>query len=230
MQLHFRAYKAINELDTCLKFIEEHRNVLRDYNISNITTNTEEWMHNPNVYCVIAQDLSNNKIVGGLRIHISDGSSALPVELAIGRMDQRIHSVVENFRKNGGVAELCALWNAKAIAGAGVSTLLVRAGIAVSNQLEIQTLMCICADYTLNMFQNAGFIADHSLGLNGGFPYPNANYTARVLGIMNPHSLESANAFDRERMESLRSFPVQRFAEQGTNQKIDVYYNLVIVK
>ena len=230
MHLKFRAYKAVNELDTCLNFIEEHRNVLRDYNISNITTNTEEWMYNPNVYCVIAQLHENDKIVGGLRIQISDDKNLLPVELAIGKMDTKIHDIVKTFRDNGGVAELCALWNAKAVAGAGVSTLLVRAGIAATNQMEINTLMCICADYTLNMFQNVGFIIDNSLGMNGGFPYPNASYTARVLGIMNPHVLDQANASDKLRMESLRQQPVQNFIEKGNGRDIEIEYNLVIVK
>lgn len=230
MQLKFRAFKAVNEIDTCLNFIEEHRNVLRDYNISNITTNTESWMHNPNVYCVIAQQKEDDKIVGGLRIQLSDKETLLPVELAIGKMDNRIHDIVKKFRDGGGVAELCALWNAKSVAGIGVSRLLVRAGIAASNQIEMNTLICICADYTLAMFQQVGFVVDDSLGMDGGFPYPNAAYTARVLGIMNPALLNNASAFDKMRMESLRQEPVQNFKEFGNGREIEIDYNLVIAK
>ncbi len=228
MYLKFRAFRAISDLDTCLKFAEEHRNVLRDYGITNITTNNESWMYNPNIYCIIAQSTIDNKILGGVRIEISAEDNLLPVELAIGKMDAAIHRIVKNFRDGGGIAELCALWNAKAVAGIGLSMLLIRAGIAAASQLQISTLISICADYTLKMFQRAGFIIDQSLGLDGGFPYPNEKYTARVLGIMNARDLSTASDFDRTRIESLRENPVQVFAEQGTNREINVEYNLLI--
>lgn len=130
----------------------------------------------------------------------------------------------------GGAGELCALWNAKSIAGMGISILLTRAGIAVTNQLDIKTLVGICADYTLKMFQQVGFVVDNTLGTNGEFPYPNPSYTARVLGIMNASSLESAAEYDKKRMSSLRNNPVQSFVEQEVNTEVKINYNLWISK
>jgi len=228
MYLKFRAFRAINDLDSCLKFAQEHRNVLRDYGITNITTNNESWMYNPNIYCVVALSNTDNKVLGGVRIEISDENNFLPVELAVGKMDAAIHDIVKNFRDNGGIGELCALWNAQAVAGIGLSMLLIRAGVAATSQLRIATLISICADYTLKMFQRVGFIVDHSLGLNGEFPYPNEKYTARVLGIMNAIKLDNTNEFDKKRIESLRENPQQICTEQGTNQEITIDYNLVI--
>ncbi|MES2681426.1 MAG: hypothetical protein V4635_16135 [Bacteroidota bacterium] len=230
MYLKFRAFRAINDLDSCLKFAQEHRNVLRDYGITNITTNTESWMYNPNIYCVVAESATDNKILGGVRVEISSENNFLPVELAVGKMDAAIYDIVKNFRHNGGIGELCALWNARAVAGIGLSMLLIRAGIAATSQLQVETLISICADYTLKMFQKVGFIVDHTLGLNGEFPYPNKKYTARVLGIMNAIKLDSTSEFDKERIESLRKNPQQSFTEQGTNREIHVDYNLVISK
>lgn len=230
MDLKFRAFRAVNEPETCIKFVEEHRNVLKDYGITNITTNNTTWMHNPNTYCVIAETESGNKIMGGVRIEISDDDTFLPVELAIGKMDVAIYRIVKNFRLHGGIGEICALWNAKAISGMGVSMLLIRAGIAVSGQLQIETLISICADYTIKMFQRVGFKVDHSLGLNGEFAYPNKTYTARVLGIMNTMTLEACDEFDKERIESIRNNPLQTFAEAGTREKLDIKYNLIISK
>lgn len=230
MQLRFRAFRAINDLSTCLKFKEEHGNVLRDYGIANITTNNSDWMHDPNIYCVIAEDVVENKITGGIRIQISADNAPLPVEKAIGKMDGRIFDLVKSYRCNGGVAELCALWNARSVAGAGVSMLLTRAGISVTNQLEIKTLMGICADYTLKMFQRVGFVVDYSLGVNGEFPYPNPTYKARVLGIMNAASLETAAEHDKVRMSAIRANPVQKTTEKVTSTEIQVDYNLLISK
>jgi hypothetical protein len=230
MHLTFRAYKAVNDIDTCLNFVEEHRNVLKDYGITNITTNTDEWMHNSNIYCIIAESVADKKIVGGVRLQLSDLQHKLPVELAIGEMDGNIYEIVENYRNNGGIAELCALWNAKVVAGVGVSLLLVRAAIALAHQVKIGTLVCICADYTLQMFQQVGFVVNNSLGLKGEFPYPNAAYTARVMGLLNVLTFGNAHEYDKQRIQSLCDRPNQKTKEKGTYQDIMVDYNLIIDK
>lgn len=228
MHLRFKAFRAINDYETCKRFMEGHQNVLKDYGITNITSNNDSWMFNPNMYCVVAIKADDDQVVGGVRIQISDEKTSLPVELAIGKMDSRIHTIVRNFRENGGVGELCALWNAKVVAGMGISILLTRAGISVTNQFDIKTLMGICADYTLKMFQKVGFQVDYTLGMNGEFAYPNEDYTARVLGIMNAESLENAESYDKERMQSLRNTPVQEFLEKENQKEIQIDYNLVI--
>lgn len=228
--LIFKAFRAINDPVTCSQYKEGHISVLRDYGITNVTTNSDDWMQNPNMYCVIAFSEDENEIVGGIRVQISDESNLLPVEKAIGRMDSRIHDIVKNFRINGGVGELCALWNAKKIAGLGISVLLTRAGISIANQLDMKTMVGICADYTLKMFQKVGFVIDHSLGVNGEFAYPNETYVARVLGIMNAETLDTADDFDKTRMNSLRLNPVQVAVEMGTRQKLTVKYELMIEK
>jgi hypothetical protein len=226
MHFKFRAFRAVDDLETSLKYKEAHQNVLKEYGITNVTSNREDWIADPNIYCVVAELFPGMEIVGGVRIQVSVPEILLPVERAIGRMDQRIFDVVAEFRKNGGVGELCALWNSKQIAGLGISLLLIRAAISISDKLKIKTLMCICADYTIQMFQQVGFKINDSLGLNGSFPYPNQTYVARVLGILNPKTLETAEPYDKERIESLRSDPLQTFNEKGTSGNINIQYML----
>lgn len=227
-RLTFNAFRAIDDIRKCEAFINGHIAVLKDYGITNITTNNNAWINNPNIYCIVAE--LENEIVGGIRVQISDINNLLPVEEAIGKMDVGIHKLVENYRDNGGVGELCALWNAKKVAGIGISVLLTRAGISIINQLNFKTLMGICANYTLKMFRNVGFKEDRSLGNNGEFHYPNEEYIAWVLGIMNAGTLDTATAFDKERMESLRNNPTQLIIEDGTKDKIEIQYNLIIKK
>lgn len=133
MELEFNAFRAVEDYETCVLFKEGHQNVLRDYGITNITTNNDSWMYNPNIYCIVAQTSVDKKVLGGIRIQISDENNLLPVEAAIGKMDGRIYDLVKDFRNKGGVGELCALWNAKVIAGMGISILLTRAGISATN-------------------------------------------------------------------------------------------------
>jgi len=224
--MKIRAFRAIDEYETCLKYKENHVNVLKDYGITNVTSSNDEWIKNPNMFCVIAE--TENEMVGGIRVQVSDSEHLLPVETAIGKLDNRIHKIVENYRKEGGVGELCGLWNAKKIAGFGVSVLLVRAGISITNQLKFKTMVGICAEYSLQMFQNVGFVINKSLGKDGDFPYPNDTYKANVVGILNADTLSTACYYDKVRMDSLRKDPLQTFIEKGPKKELEINYKLVV--
>jgi hypothetical protein len=227
MKLRFRAFKATENRELCEKYLQGHIQVLVNYGITNITTNNKDWMDWDCVYCVIAEK-EDGTVVGGVRTQIADGKNQLPVEKAIGKMDPNIHEIVKKYF-DGGVGELCALWNAKEVAGMGLSIMLVRAGIAALNQVKCNTLMGICADYTLKMFRKVGFVVDNSLGDHGEFVYPNENYVARVLGILNAKDLSTAEEFDRQKMLDLRKNPVQICQERGANDiTIEIEYLLLL--
>lgn len=226
LELIFQGFKATSNKEICNRFKQGHEQVLIDYGITNITTNTFEWMNNPNVYGVVAINKATEEVVGGIRIQISDEQTPLPVELAVRKMDPQITEIVKNFRENGGVAELCALWNAKSVAGLGVSALLTRASIAATIQLNFQTLMGICADYTLKMFNRVGFRVNPNLGKSGKFNYPNENYIAQVLGIMNAITLDTAHEYDKQRMLSIRENLEQTYIENEGKTDIQVDYKL----
>ena len=224
----FRALRAPDDIETCMRYKEGHQAVLKDYGITNITSNIDDWMTDPNMYCVIALTADEKEMIGGIRVQVSEEGKMLPVEKAIGKMDNRIHNIVNNYRNDGGVGELSALWNSKKVAGLGVSMLLVRAGISITNQAGINTLIGICGEYTLKMFQQVGFVVDHSLGLNGLFAYPKDEYQARVLGILNSSTLDTAEEYDKLRIKAIRENPTSVFTERGTKSEIEVNYNLVV--
>jgi hypothetical protein len=227
MKLRFRAFKATENRELCEKYLDGHVQVLVNYGITNITTNNRDWMKWDTVYCVIAEK-EDGTVVGGVRTQVADGINPLPVEKAIGKLDPNIHEIVKNYLHEG-VGELCALWNAKEVAGMGLSIMLVRAGISTLNQINCRTLMGICADYTLKMFRKVGFVVDTSLGEGGEFIYPNENYVARVLGILNAKDLSTAEEFDREKMLDLRTNPVQTCIETGPNNvTIEIEYQLLL--
>jgi hypothetical protein len=221
----FRAFHAPSDPETCRKYIEGHVKVLKDYGITNITSNNNEWVNWDFVYGIVAEDHEGN-LLGGIRAQLAHESQMLPVEKAIGKIDPNIHQIVKSYI-NEGVGELCALWNAKSVAGMGLSIMLTRAGISIVNQIACKTLMGICADYTMGMFQRVGFVVDDSLGNKGEFVYPNENYIARVLGILNAKDLSTAQAYDRERMLSLRNNPNQIFSEiSPKGNSIEIDYSL----
>lgn len=223
----FRAFQAVKEPELCRQYLAGHVRVLQDYGITNITSNNQQWMSWECVYGVYALD-QNGTMIGGIRVQLADGVNQLPVEKAVGRMDPRIHKIVNDFLPNG-VGELCALWNSKEVAGQGLSLLLTRAGISIANQIRCNIMMGICADYTMEMFRRVGFVVDESLGQDGTFVYPNENYVARVLGILNAKDLSTADDYDRERMQSLRSNPRQHYEEIGIKDSIiPIDYDLIL--
>lgn len=227
MKLKFIAFKATDHPDLCERYIEGHIQVLLNYGITNITSNNKEWTTWDCVYCVIVEK-EDGTIVGGVRVQIADGVHRLPVELAVGKMDPKIYDIVQSYYEDG-VGELCALWNAKEVAGMGLSIIIVRAGISILNQISCSTLVGICAEYTLKMFKKVGFVVDTSLGDKGEFIYPNENYIARVLGILNAKDLSTAEDFDRDKMLDLRQAPAQSCIETGLNGiQIETEYALVV--
>lgn len=228
MKIILKAFRAIDEPSLCELFLEGHGNVLKDYGVTNITSNTQKWMFNPSVYVVVAMDETSTQVLGGIRIHLADGIEMLPVEKAIGKIDPNIHIIVSSYQDEG-VGELCALWNAKQIAGLGISMLLTYAGISMTNQMSCKTLMGIGSDHTMEMFAKVGFTVDRSLGKNGDFVYPNENYIARVLGILNSKDLSTAEDYSREKMLNLRNHPMQECVEKTPkNSSIDVIYQLLL--
>lgn len=228
IKLRFRSFTAIKDSETCERYLEGHVQVLKDYGITNITTNNRQWMTLPNVHGIVAET-ENGEVVGGVRVHIADGVHPLPVEKAVGSMDPNVATIINEYFDDG-TGELCGLWNAKSVAGIGISILLVRAGIAIVNQVRLASLFTICADYTLPMVRKVGFVVEDSLGKGGEFIYPNESYIARVLRKMNAETLETAEEFDRNRIFDLRNNPVQHTFEMGPKGEVEIDYQLVIPK
>ena len=93
-KIRIRAFRAIDDPETCLKFIDGHRKVLSIYGIENITTNTDIWMQNPAIFVIVVETLDGEKLYGGARIQVADGIHPLPIEEATGKMDSKIYEIV----------------------------------------------------------------------------------------------------------------------------------------
>jgi len=223
----FRAFRAVDELETCVRFLEGHVKVLEDYGITNITTNNALWMTNPAIYAIVAESPDGKEIYGGIRVHVADGRTPLPLEAAIGRMDKRVCEIIKSYLDSG-TGELCGLWNSKKVAGYGLSLLLIRAGISIVTKINLNSLFTICADYTMPMVKRVGFTVEDSIGKNGDFVYPNENYIAKVLRKMNAISLDTAEEYDKERIINLRDNPLQTFFELGPKGELEIEYKLSI--
>ncbi|MCE3226552.1 MAG: hypothetical protein K0S32_1103 [Bacteroidetes bacterium] len=205
-----------------------HMQVLVDYKVMKVTSYNDKWTYNPSAYVIAAQDTTTGEMVGAIRVEVAKGLYPLPIETAIGGLDDRTFDLVKRYAIDGGVGELCGLWNSKSVKGVGVSFFLTRAAISIVNQLKFRTMVGICAEYTLKMFTDVGFEINDTLGENGQFPYPDERYITRALGILNAKTLSSAKPYDRERILGLRENPIQTRTEHGTRGDVEVEYDLVL--
>jgi hypothetical protein len=221
-----RAYRAIDEPETCAEFLLGHRRVLEEFNLENISTNTPKWISHENTYVVIAE--YNGEIIGGVRMQIVDDSFPLPLEEAVAHFDSKIYNLVTEKNRDGGASELCGLWNSRKIPpNIGLTRIISAAAISLSNSLSVKNVFAICAGYTLGTAIKMGFVIQKSVGNNGEFVYPNSNFKARVLCMNGETLATSALDYKREIM-SFRNNPNHEtniFVE-GENIKIKYQLNL----
>lgn len=191
--LKVRTFKATEDLDSCVKFAEGHANVLKDYGITKVTSSRNDWFHNPGVYVVLVEDDETGEVVGGERIHFANNVQPLPIEDAISIVDKAIHPLVASYADQKLTGELCGLWNARSIAGMGVSYFLTKLGVAIAHRLGMDSLFVLCAPYTVSMCQDAGFSIETSIGNKGTFVYPKLDLIATALVVKDMHNLSPGN-------------------------------------
>ncbi len=224
--INIRAFRAIEDLDSCRSFAEGHANVLRDYGVSKVTSSSNDWFYNPAAYVMMAENKETGETVGGIRIHIADGITRLPMEDAISIVDTRVYDLIDKYIPIG-TGELCGLWNAKSVAGYGLgSYFLMRVGISVTRQLNLPTLFALCAPHTLQISVEKGFEKETSIGNEGTFIYPKLDLVATSIIIKDTEHLPNALPREKELIFELRENPIIARNEQGPKGEIEISYDL----
>lgn len=225
MRYEFYHFKAIENKPLCEEFMKGHILVLKDFGITNVTTNTDSWKENGNIHVIIARSKQTLELVGGIRIQIMSKEEALPIEQALSDLDPNVTPFI---RKNNcaEVAEVCGLWNSKRVYGKGISHFLSRTAVAVAPLIGVKKLYCLAAPYTKEMAESIGFQVVEKLGNNGTFKYPIETHLARIMLIDDTLSINSASAQEKERIFDLRNSPQQSFIEKGPLGFLDIEYNL----
>lgn len=226
--LKIKVFRAIDDLESCKRFAEGHANVLRDYGVTKVTSSKNDWFYNPDVYVALVEMEDTGVVVGGERIHMVNKEYPLPIEEAVSIVEKRISGLVASYADNKKTGELCGLWNAKAIAGKGVSILLTKLGVALANRLKMDSLFVLCAPYTVSMCQAAGFEIETSIGNQGTFIYPKLDLVATALVVKDVIGLNTANDGFRKEIFSYIETPVSNTIVLGEKGETEVAYNLLL--
>lgn len=224
-----RAFRAVDNPESCRKYIEGHMRVLNLFGITMITSAAAEWIRDPDTYVISVESEDGQKVYGGGRIQVASGNLMLPIETAVADKDPSIHEVIAEYAKTG-TGEICGLWNSREMAVCGVSSLyLGRAIVAVAVQLKLSSLWALCAPATVRNCELVGYEIARFVGDNGTFHYPKDNLVATAMVIDDLDNLPAADPGERMVIQELRNDPIQQKFEAGPKGRIlDMRYELVI--
>lgn len=226
--VRLRAFRAIDDPETCALFVEGHTHVLTNFGIQKITSARHEWLTNPAAFVLIVESLDRKKVYGGARIHVAGGSEPLPIEQATGAMDPTIFSLVRQYALSG-TGEGCGLWNSREIAGYGIGSIfLTRAAISIAPQIGIKSLFALCAPYTVKLTESVGYRLESRVGNKGTFYYPKLDLIATTMIYEDIVGLSTASIEDREAMMELRKNPNIVRTEVLRKKEIEIHYELKI--
>lgn len=224
-EIKIRAFRAVEERDACVKFAEGHSNVLSAYGVTKVTSANNEWFDNPDVYVCMAESMQGIPY-GGVRVHVSNGTIPLPMEVAIGQVEDNVYDFIRKHAEKG-TGELCGLWNAREVAGYGIgTTYLMWAGIAITKQLQLNSLFALCAEHTLKISVEKGFVIEMGLGNRGTFFYPKIDLIATSIVIRDPDKLVTADPYHRDEILSLRQDPQQKRTENTQRGPLTINFDL----
>lgn len=223
-----RAYKAPDDVESSLRYIEGHKKVLEAYGVKQVTSAIHDWLHDENTYVIIVESENGDKIYGGGRIQIRSQEMKLPMEGAIAKIDDKIYGYMDNLEPQR-IAEFCGLFNSKEVAGFGIGSIFLgRIGVAISLQTGVQQLLALCSPPTLRQCLRIGFEIIREMGHNGAFYYPKEGLIATAIIVKDLKDLPHAKDEEKDRIFDLRGNPVQYAIENGPKGEIAIYYDLDI--
>ncbi|WP_426670281.1 hypothetical protein ACPPVU_03345 [Mucilaginibacter sp. McL0603] len=227
-EVRIRAFRAIDEPETCELFIQGHTQVLTSIGVTKVTSSKNGWAKNPDAFVIIVESLNGKEVFGGARVHVAGGTEPLPIEQATGALDSSIHDLVWKYAQYG-TGEICGLWNSQDLAGYGIGTpLLIRTLIAISSQLGIQSLFALCAPYTVKPVVNCGMVLIESIGNRGTFYYPKLDLIATAMILNEVATLGKALGEDKTSIFQMRESPNNLRINELKNREITIDFELQI--
>ena len=223
--IKIRAFRAVDDYDASMRFIEGHRRLLEiHFGVAKVTSSNNEWVKSESTIVLIVENEDGTKVYGGGRVQMVDGKIPLPIQHALGHYDPKINEMVKP-----GCAEICGMWNSMEVAGMGIGSLILgRICVAVVNQLPIDKIYVLCAPVTTRMGKRVGAVVEESLGDKGIFFYPKDDFVATAMAIYDVDTLVHAEEKERQAIFDLRSNPNQTKTEKGPKGEFEVNYKLEI--
>lgn len=225
--IHIRAFKAVDDREASMKYVEGHKRVLENVGVNEVTSSNYDWVNNPSVYVILIESGDRTKIYGGSRIHIADGKTPLPLEEATKDLDVKVSELVKN-NMDQGTSEICGLWNSLEVAGYGIGSIYaIRSAISILPSINCKSAFALCSPYTAGLVnRNYGSLVEKSVGNDGTFYYPKIDLLATIVLLKDAIKLDGASDMEKSIIASLRENPSQENEEVGRKGEVHVTYKL----
>lgn len=231
-EVRIRAFRALDDPEACLRFIEGHKKVLGNHGIDKVTSSNDTWASHRSVFVVVVESADGSRMFGGARVHAADGMNSLPIEGAVGPLDKAIYEMVRINSANG-TGELCGLWNSIEVAGQGIGAIFAsRAALAIATQIGLTTIFSLCSPVTVKFSEWQGGKVIKDIGNSGTFYYPKLDLLATAVFVKDMINMPDTAPMERERIMDLRANPRQVTSEtypfrKGTSS-ILIDYDMVV--
>lgn len=198
------AFRAINDPERCMKFIEGHRQVLESIGVKKVTSANDSWVNNPDVIVVIVESDEDGLIYGGARIHKANADYPLPMVEAIEELDSSIKNVIEK-DIDAGTGEICGMWNSRKITGMGIGAIFMsKACLALTPKLNLTSLYALFAPVTVKLGLEMGYEILTQVGNNGTFYYPKLDLIATAMKLYDAENLPMTTQEHRDSIFKIR--------------------------
>ena len=168
----------------------------------------------------------DNLVVGGVRLHVANTKTELPMVQAVGKVDPRVYSEIDKLMING-TAEIAGIWNSRAVMGMGLGAIyLMRSVIAIGSQIGIETILSFASKATLQRGYDKGFEPFTSIGDNGEFNYPKMNMIATAVICRNHINMPLATDFEKNEINKLRNLLEFKTNERWPRGEFELAYQL----
>ena len=226
-EISIRAFRAIDDLDSCMRFRRGHLGVLEAFGFE-LSSSKEDWMSDPLTYVIIIESPDREITYGGSRIQLYGGDLPLPIESAIGDDVPELFQFLKS-QEETKIAELCGLWNSVAVAGLGIgSTYSIRSAIALGKLLQFQHMVALCSAFTYRISHRYGFNLVRELAEDGKIYYPGANQYAHITYQSDLLNLPGTDKTEFERIMEIYSNPKLETQEKLGDYNVRICYSLEI--
>jgi len=199
-----RAFRAVDDPAACLQFLKGHASVLERFKIAHITSNNIAWTENECTIVFTMESLDTGELLGGGRLQVYDYKLPLPIETAIGYLDDKVYELVSEWAQEG-VAEFSGLWNTREAVKMGLSSIFIsRIGNALAYQLKLGHVIALVAPAIVKTSYRSGFLLETNLGNDGVFYYPKVDLIATVFRLSDVVNLLHADEEERQHASELR--------------------------
>lgn len=223
-RLKISAFRAWDDPQRSRTFVAEHAQVLRDIGVLEALPQNTSWCDDEDCIVVVAEHPELG-MVSGCRIQLASQDAQLPILSSLAPLVPDVEAKLDHLLGSR-TAELCGLWVAHRFARQGVPWLVTAAAVAVLNQLEVETIFCLSAEYSSPYVIRNGFKIQVHVGSNGAIEFPIPGIRSYALALTDPIQLGSANLAERQRLISLRITPSQLRQEWLKARPFEVYYDL----